>query len=362
MNRKLLFIFLTCCIFTARGIAQELPQSGLVFDKTVHDFGDILLSDGKQNCTFTFTNKGNKPIVIQTVIASCGCTDPKWEKAPVMPGKSGTIKVTFSNDQGPYPFDKTIAVYTTESDFPFTLRIKGTVFDKRRSITEMYPISYGNLRLQKRQFFLGQIAQGGKKTDSVQVFNMGKSTIEIGFTNVSKGLIISANPTKLKPGAKGTIFFTVDTRAYIDWGRVTYSALPSVVGTEEGSLPIEITAEVLDNFSLYSREQLNDAPKLYIEDVYQNFGDVKQGTVIQKTFIVTNNGKSPLIIRKASTPNSFTKICFPKEIAAGKSEKIVVTLDTALLTGQTSTIVNVVTNVPQRPLFTLMVAGYVVNQ
>ena len=360
MIKKILSISLFFCAITLKLLAQEPPVSDLVFDKLVHDFGDIFISEGAQSCTFTYTNKGSKSIVIQTVIASCGCTDPQWDKAPIMPGKSGTIKVTFLNNQGPYPFDKTMAVYSTASDYPVTLRIRGVAHEKKKPISELYPIAYGNFRLQRSTYHLGQIAQGEVKSDSVQIVNSGKSTLEITFKNISKGLIISVYPKKLKPGEKGYLHYTVDTRTHTDWGRVTYTAMPLVLGGMSEPDPIEITADILDNFSHYTKEQMANAPILLAENTYVSFGEVKQGTKIVKTFTITNKGKSPLVLHKATPANDYTKVDLPKEIAPEKSGTVTVTVDSAKLHGEIATGITIITNVPSRPMLSLMVSGMVV--
>jgi len=108
INNK--FLILSVLLFSVTSIpAQQEPQT-ITFNKYVHDFGQIELTSGKHSCSFTFTNKSEKPVIIHTVISSCGCTAPEWTKSPVMPGKTGKINVTFLNDQGPYPFDKVLTV------------------------------------------------------------------------------------------------------------------------------------------------------------------------------------------------------------------------------------------------------------
>src|SRR5574344_3128026 len=101
---KLIIFLLASCLFQAFPLAQE--EGTVTFDKTVHDFGDFGINDGPKTHTFILTNNMAKAIVIQTVISSCGCTVPQWTKEPIPPGSKGTITVTYSNDQGPYPFDK----------------------------------------------------------------------------------------------------------------------------------------------------------------------------------------------------------------------------------------------------------------
>ena len=44
---------------------------------------------------FTFTNTGPNPLIIQDAQGSCGCTVPKYPKAPVPPGATGQIEVEY---------------------------------------------------------------------------------------------------------------------------------------------------------------------------------------------------------------------------------------------------------------------------
>ena len=46
---------------------------------------------------FKFKNDGNSPLIITDGYASCGCTKPTWPKAPIKPGESGIIHVTFDS-------------------------------------------------------------------------------------------------------------------------------------------------------------------------------------------------------------------------------------------------------------------------
>lgn len=97
------------------------------FDKTVHDFGTITQADGAQSCTFTVTNKGEEPLTILSAISSCGCTNVKWTRRSLSTGESGTIDATFNNEDGPYPFDKTITVYLSDVKKPVILHLRGVV-------------------------------------------------------------------------------------------------------------------------------------------------------------------------------------------------------------------------------------------
>ncbi len=97
------------------------------FDKTVHDFGQVSQSAGPLTCTFTVTNSSDEPLTIFAVVSSCGCTGVEWTRETIAPGEKGSIKATYSNDEGPTYFDKTLSVYTSAQKKPVILHLKGIV-------------------------------------------------------------------------------------------------------------------------------------------------------------------------------------------------------------------------------------------
>ena len=60
--------------------------------------------------TFRFKNTGTKPLVVENVSASCGCTVPEKPEEPVMPGKEGLIKAKFDSHGRVGPNSKTLTV------------------------------------------------------------------------------------------------------------------------------------------------------------------------------------------------------------------------------------------------------------
>lgn len=107
--KKIIFIF----AMLAGTLTSASAQAEIKFDKLTHDFGTFSESNPVQKCTFTFTNTGDKPLIINQAAASCGCTVPVYTKEPVAPGQQGTIEVTY-NGEGRFAghFKKTITVRT----------------------------------------------------------------------------------------------------------------------------------------------------------------------------------------------------------------------------------------------------------
>lgn len=75
---------------------------------------------------FEFTNTSSKPIIIENVAPSCGCTTANYTKTPILPGKKGFVEASY-NAASPGAFVKTVNVTTSDSKTPKTLSFKGTV-------------------------------------------------------------------------------------------------------------------------------------------------------------------------------------------------------------------------------------------
>ena len=107
-------------------------QAEIKFDKLTHDFGKFSESSPVVTCTFTFTNTGDKPLVINQAVASCGCTVPEYTKDPIQPGQKGSIKVTY-NGTGKFPghFKKSITVRTNAKVEMTRLYIEGDMEEKK---------------------------------------------------------------------------------------------------------------------------------------------------------------------------------------------------------------------------------------
>jgi hypothetical protein len=63
---------------------------------TLQDFGEIKQGE-VVNLIFRFKNTGDKPLIVESTHAGCGCTVPDHSKEPVMPGKEGFIKASFNS-------------------------------------------------------------------------------------------------------------------------------------------------------------------------------------------------------------------------------------------------------------------------
>ena len=84
---------------------------------TVRNFEPIVEGQ-KVDLAYRFKNVGNKPLVIEKVTASCGCTVPDPPKEPIAPGKESVITGVFDSHDKIGPNHKTL--YVTANTTPRT--------------------------------------------------------------------------------------------------------------------------------------------------------------------------------------------------------------------------------------------------
>ena len=130
MKKFVLVIIAALCMATT--VPAEDFGGRARLDKTVHDFGEISLKDGPVSCSFSLTNISEDPLTIYAVVSSCGCTGVEWTRETLEPGASGVITATYSNDEGPYPFDKNLTVYVSDIKKPIVLHLKGVTSKKKK--------------------------------------------------------------------------------------------------------------------------------------------------------------------------------------------------------------------------------------
>ena len=126
LNRILQVVFFFLPVFTLAQVQTSDQQIGMLeVRKSVFDFGSI--PQGRPVFhVFLLENPSLKPVLIDNIQASCGCTTPEWSKEPVAPGAKSEVKVGF-NAAADGPFEKTIQVFYAGGQ-QLVLTIKGNVW------------------------------------------------------------------------------------------------------------------------------------------------------------------------------------------------------------------------------------------
>lgn len=78
---------------------KQAKYTDVEFLEMTYDFGDVKVNSENTHY-FKLKNTGDKPLIVESVEASCGCTTPKKLDNPIPPGGTDSIKVTFKPYEG----------------------------------------------------------------------------------------------------------------------------------------------------------------------------------------------------------------------------------------------------------------------
>lgn len=286
-------ISLLICLVGFSFLAQAQQTRKIEFNETTHDFGEIEHSAPTET-VFTFTNNSDKPVTLDNVRASCGCTTPKWTKDEVAPGATGEIQVKYnSHRQG--KFTKAVTVMYDSDEKPIVLYIKGNVNPPAPKESDIYSMPQGAFSFDRIDVNLGSFNSDQDQSVEFLVKNTSDKPLTIQGTESKPGMIKEVKPSMyvLQPGDKGTVKVTIDG-SYFD-ATETFSTEVKIK-TDDTILPEKILKVSGRVNRVYSAEELAKMPNLQFERTTYVGGDVIEGEELKITYPFTNTGGSDLIV------------------------------------------------------------------
>ncbi len=177
-------------------------RAKISFEKNTMNVGTIAENGGKITCKYKFTNKGKVPLLIKHIETSCGCTTPKWNRKPILPGESDVITVIFNPKDRSGMFSKKITVYTNATPPNAVLRLEGEVAAQETDWNKSYPISIGDLCMSTDTIFLKQVKA---EQQVINLLNRGKKKISITAILKPDYLEADCTPLSLSQGMNGNL-------------------------------------------------------------------------------------------------------------------------------------------------------------
>jgi len=212
-------------VFLLWGTHASFSQATIDLMETTFDFGEI--SEGTvAEHEFVFTNNGDKPLILSSVKASCGCTTPDWSKEPILPGNQGHIRASYNSENRPGGFHKSITVTSNASTPTKVVYIKGVTLKSQ----QMKPLftaeelkNAPRVEITQQHLQLGKIQIESSLPVSLTIQNQGNSPLEIKGIYSSCGCI-RLTPTKnlvIGPHSKGNLELIFTPQSL---GEFTYGA------------------------------------------------------------------------------------------------------------------------------------------
>jgi hypothetical protein len=359
---KFTFRLFTVALILFMGLNSTAQTTAdMLFEFIEHDFGKIKEDGGPANYNFNFANTGKIPLVISSVNASCGCTTPEWSKEPVLPGKSGFIKVSYNPLNRPGSFNKTVTVVANIPAGSIVIKILGDVTPKTLTLEQQYPIEVGKLRMLNNNLSFVRVKNNEVKTDSLKFINTSDSTINIAFKGIQANLTVKALPASVKPKGTGFFVVTYDGSKVAELGFQMSRVYLVFNGKENYNYGINVSATVEEDFSKLSKQELQNAPAIDFNQRVYDFGEIPEGKKVEYSFLILNKGKSDLQIRsvKAScgctAANPASKVVKP-----GENTEVKVVFDSQGRVGLQNKTITIISNDPNASTSILRISGNVI--
>ena len=166
----------------AQNTNQGSDKPGIFYREREHDFGELQESMNFATHRFEFVNRTPKPIVVNRVESSCGCTAPSWSSEPVEPGQKGYIEARYETTNRLGKFDKTLTVYTNSPFSPISyLAIKGNVVrTEPKQVPNNYtPPKVGRLDFDKYQIAFEPLLDNQTAMKEIRIINQSDFTTQL---------------------------------------------------------------------------------------------------------------------------------------------------------------------------------------
>ena len=333
------------------GCLVGLAQPKATFDKKIHDFG-VLLWKHPATAVFTVKNEGDKPLVISNVTTSCGCAVADWTKAPIAPGMTGTVAVTFDAKALGH-FQKSVGVYCNASVRPLYLTLRGEVSADPKNYTLTHPYEIGAIRLNKDVIEFEDANKGDKPTVEIGVANTSGDVYEPVLMHLPPYLEMVAEPGRIGEKGTGKIKVTLDTDKLPKFGLTTATVyLSRFSGDKVGDdNAIPVSAVLLPDFSLKSESWRMNPPKAELSTTELTVQPLNEKEKKTLSVVVKNAGKSNLEITDLQVFNPTLGVQLKKRVLKpGMSSKMKITVYGEYLKKVKGTPrVLMITNDPNRP-------------
>ena len=312
------FFLLTFVPFTAA--AQKL-----VIEKTTIDCGRTGYEQ-PITATFELRNKGRRSLVIESVKPDCGCTAVDYPKK-VGAGDKFTIKMTYDARQLGH-FHKMAAVTSNGSKTPVYLTMQGVVLAEMVDYSGNYPLSMGELLLDKAELVYDDVNKGDKPMQEIHVFNNGTKEMTPNVMHLPPYLSATVTPEHIRPGRGATIAVTLHSDNLRDYGLTQTSFyLAKQLGekvSQDNEVPVSTI--LLPDLKSFATTNKDLAPQLTISTTDVDFTDFGGKSKKSAEILFSNQGHSTLTFSSMQMFTGGMKVTLGKrELEPGQSTTLKIT-------------------------------------
>ena len=305
-----------------------LPASAqkITTQHEVVDCGQVVFSK-PVTAEFVLKNDGRKPLVINNVLKSCGCTEVDYPKTSIAAGESFVIKAVYDAKQMG-SFTKQICLYTNADEEPFILSMRGKVVGSVVDFAGSYDEMLGVIKSDAQEVEFDDVNRGDRPVQRIHIFNPTDEVLEPVVMHLPDYLHAFVSPSKVAPRHSAEISFVLDSKKLRDLGLNQTSVY---LGERPGDKiapekEIVVSAVLLPGFENMTPAKKALAPKIEMSATDLNLGRFNGKKKLKGEILITNKGKSELDIRSMQMFTMGLQVNLKKsKIQPGETVKMKVT-------------------------------------
>ena len=305
-----------------------LPASAqkITTQHEVVDCGQVVFSK-PVTAEFVLKNDGRKPLVINNVLKSCGCTEVDYPKTSIAAGESFVIKAVYDAKQMG-TFTKQVCLYTNADEEPFILSMRGKVVGSVVDFAGSYDEMLGAIKSDAQEVEFDDVNRGDRPVQRIHIFNPTDEVLEPVVMHLPDYLHAFVSPSKVAPRHSAEISFVLDSKKLRDLGLNQTSIYR---GERPGDKiapekEIVVSAVLLPGFENMTPAKKALAPKIEMSATDLNLGRFNGKKKLKGEILITNKGKSELDIRSMQMFTMGLQVNLKKsKIQPGETVKMKVT-------------------------------------
>ena len=292
----------------------------------VVDCGQVVFSK-PVTAEFVLKNDGRKPLVINNVLKSCGCTQVDYPKTSIAAGESFVIKAVYDAKQMG-TFTKQVCLYTNADEEPFILSMRGKVVGSVVDFAGSYDEMLGAIKSDAQEVEFDDVNRGDRPVQRIHIFNPTDEVLEPVVMHLPDYLHAFVSPSKVAPHHSAEISFVLDSKKLRDLGLNQTSIY---LGERPGDKvapekEIVVSAVLLPGFENMTPAKKVLAPKIEMSATDLNLGRFNGKKKLKGEILITNKGKSELDIRSMQMFTMGLQVNLKKsKIQPGETVKMKVT-------------------------------------
>lgn len=291
MNKKLNMLLLSSLLALTASAQKMTAQQEMI------DCGQVIFSH-PVTAEFQMKNEGNRPLVINKVLKSCGCTAIEYPAGSIAAGASFVVKATYDAKQMG-TFIKQVLLYGNDGGDPMMLSMRGKVVESVSDFTGNYDYMLGNIKADVQDVEFDDVNRGDRPVQRIHIFNPTDQAMEPVVMHLPAYLTAQVSPSKLAPRHAGEVTLILDSKKLRDFGLNQTSVFLGERPGDKVAPDKEITASavLLPDFDKLSPSQKLMAPKISLSATTLDLGSFAGKKKLKGEILITNNGKSTLDIR-----------------------------------------------------------------